>query len=54
MGTLVSIRFVGEDSLGLARLLDMAPIFIGTAPDSQLESCGDWTLFRSYLVYFNE
>ncbi len=52
MGTLVTIRLVGEDAEGLARRLDMATKFVGTPADAAVENCGDWVLFASYVAHF--
>jgi len=54
MGTLVTIRLVGEDAMGLARRLDSSIKYVGTPADSPVENCGDWVLFASHVAHFGQ
>lgn len=52
MGTAFTIRTVGTDAAGLARRFDMTVPGIG-APDGPFEiTCGDASLFRSYVTHW--
>ena len=52
MGTLVTVRLVGENAMGLARRLDMSTKYVGTPDDAAVESCGNWVLFSSHIAHW--